>query len=87
MREDVRTSSVRFEPLHPASRSSLILGVVVGPLLWLVVLAVGAWVFSYSWAIVLGLLIVVVSFVVALCVLSLLRAARLKQERRYVDSR
>ena len=87
MREDVTTSSVRFEPLHPASRSSLILGIVVGPLLWLVVLAVGAWVFSYSWAIVLGLLIVVVSFVVALFVLSLLRAARLRQERRYVDSR
>ena len=87
MREDVATSSVRFEPLRPASRSSLIAGVVIGPLLWLVVLAVGAWAFDYSWAIALGLLIVVVSFVVALFVLSLLRAARVRQEKRYVDSR
>ena len=37
MREDAATSSVRFEPLHPASRTSLIVGVVLGPLLWLVV--------------------------------------------------
>ena len=87
MREDVARSSVRFEPLHPASRSNLIVGVVIGPLLWLVVLAVGAWVFEYSWAIALGLLVVVVSFVVALIVLSLLWAWRVRQEKRYVDSR
>ena len=87
MREDVARSSVRFEPLHPASRSSLIVGVVVGPLLWLVVLALGAWVFEYSWAIALGLLVVVVTFVFALIVLSLLRAWRVRQEKRYVDSR
>ena len=87
MREDVGTSPVRFEPLHPASRASLIVGVVIGPLLWLVVLVVGAWVFQYSWAIALGLLAVVVSFIVALIVLGLLRAARVRQEKRYVDSR
>ena len=87
MREDVARSSVRFEPLQPASRSSLVAGVVIGPLLWLVVLALGAWVFEYSWAITLGLLVVVVSFVVALIVLSLLRAWRVRQEKRYVDSR
>ena len=63
------------------------MGVVIGPLLWLVVLAVGAWVFEYSWAIALGLLVVVVSFIVALIVLGLLRAARVRQEKRYVDSR
>ena len=87
MREDVARSPVRFEPLHPASRSSLIIGVVVGPLLWLVVLALAAWVFDYSWAIALGMLVVVVTLVVALIVLSLLRAWRVRQERRYVDSR
>ncbi len=87
MREDVARSSVRFEPLNPATRSNLIMGVVIGPLLWLVVLAVGAWVFEYSWAIALGLLVVVVSFVVALIVLSLLWAWRVRQEKRYVDSR
>ncbi len=87
MREDVARSSVRFEPLHPASRASLITGVVIGPLLWLIVLSLAAWVFDYSWAIALGLLVVVVTFVVALIVLSLLRAWRVRQERRYVDSR
>jgi Flp pilus assembly protein TadB len=87
MREDVARSSVRFEPLHPATRSNLFTGVVIGPLLWLVVLALGAWVFEYSWAIALGLLVVVVSFVVALIVLSLLWAWRVRQEKRYVDSR
>ena len=87
MRKDITTSSVRFEPLHPASRSSLVAGVIIGPLLWLVVLAVSAWAFDYSWAIALGVLVVVVSFIVALIVLSLLRAARVRQEKRYVDSR
>ena len=87
MREDVTRSSVRFEPLHPASRASLITGVVVGPLLWLIVLALAAWVFEYGWAIALGVLVVVVTFVAALIVLSLLRAWRVRQERRYVDSR
>ena len=87
MREDIARSPVRFEPLYPASRSSLIVGVVVGPLLWLVVLALGAWVFQYSWAIALGLLVVVFTFVVALIVLSLLRAWRVRQEKRYVDDR
>ena len=65
----------------------MIAGVVIGPLLWLVVLALAAWVFEYSWAIALGLLVVVVSFIVALIVLSLLRAWRVRQEKRYVDSR
>jgi uncharacterized membrane protein len=87
MREDVARSSVRFEPLSPASRASLITGVVVGPLLWLIVLALAAWVFEYGWAIALGVLVVVVTFVAALIVLSLLWAWRVRQERRYVDSR
>ena len=87
MREDVTRSSVRFEPLNPASRASLITGVVVGPLLWLIVLALAAWVFEYGWAIALGVLVVVVTFVAALIVLSLLWAWRVRQERRYVDIR
>ena len=87
MLEDVGTSSVRFEPLHPATRSSLIAGVLIGPLLWLVVLVVGAWAFEYTWAIALGLVVVVVSFIVALIVLSLMWAARVRQEKRYVASR
>lgn len=86
MREDAHTSSVRFEPLHPASRASLILGVVVGPVLWLVAIAVAAWFFEYTWAIALGLVVTVTSFLVALVVLALLRTGRVRQEERYVDS-
>jgi hypothetical protein len=46
---------VRFEPLHPASRASLIAGVVVGPLLWLLAFVIAPWAFEYSWRIALGL--------------------------------
>ena len=86
MHEGAVTSSVRFEPLHPASRASLIVGVVLGPFLWLVVIAVAAWFFEYTWAIALGLVLTVASFLIALAVLALLRHLRLRQERRYVDS-
>jgi hypothetical protein len=86
MRQDPATSSVRFEPLHPASRSAVIVGVAVGPLLWLVALAAVALFFEYTWAIALGLFITVATFLVALAILALLRAARVRQEKRYVDS-
>lgn len=76
---------MRFEPLRPASRGSLIAGVVLGPLLWLLLLAIVALVFSYSWAIALGLAVTVVSFFVSLVVLSVLREGRVRQEERYVD--
>ena len=87
MRERVPTSSVRFEPLHRASRLTLIVGVVIGPLLWLVVLAGGAFLFEYSWAVALASLVVVASFVVALIVFVVLWAARVRQEKRYADTR
>jgi hypothetical protein len=78
---------VRFEPLYPASRANLIAGVVLGPLLWLVAIAIVAWFFEYTWAIAFGLLVTVASFLLALVVLALLRRARLRQVRRYVDGR
>ncbi len=86
MRKDAAASSVRFEPLHAASGASLVAGVVLGPLLWLVALAVVAWFFEYTWAIAVGLAVTVASFVLALVVLALLRRGRVRQERRYVDS-
>ena len=86
MRQDPPTSSVRFEPLHPASRSAVIVGIVVGPLLWLVALVEIAWHFEYTWAIGFGVLVTVVTFLVALVALALLRAARVRQEQRYVDT-
>ena len=86
MRQGPATSSVRFEPLHPASRSAVIVGVVLGPLLWLVAIAAVAWYFEYSWAIALGLLVTVATFLLALVALVLFRAARVRQEQRYVDT-
>ena len=76
---------VRFDPLHPASRASLVAGVVLGPLLWLVGFAIAAWFFEYSWAIAFGSAVTVASFVVALVVLTLIREGRVRQEERYVD--
>ena len=86
MSDDVRGSSLHFEPLHPASRASLIAGLVLGPLLWLVAIAIAALVFEYSWAIAVGLAVTVASFVVSLVVLVLLREGRVRQEERYVDA-
>ena len=86
MPEDATPSSVRFEPLDPAPRRSLIAGVVLGPLLWLVALSITAWALEYSWAIAVGLLVTVASFLVALVVLVLLRAARVRQEQEHVDN-
>lgn len=76
---------VRFEPLQPASRASLLAGFVLGPLLWLSAFVIAAWVFEYSWAIAFGLAVTVASFLVSLVVLTLLRKGRLRQEERYVD--
>jgi hypothetical protein len=78
--------SVRFEPLRPASRGRLIAGFVLGPFLWLVALIVAAWLFDYSWAIGVGLLITVASFLASLVVLAILYSRRRSQERRYANS-
>ncbi|MGZ4292296.1 MAG: hypothetical protein ACXVQQ_06835 [Gaiellaceae bacterium] len=77
------SSIVRFEPLHPASRKRLLVGVVVGPLLWIVALITVAWVLHYTSAIELGLLIVLISAVVSTIVLVLLRQSRVREEKRY----
>jgi ABC-type transport system involved in multi-copper enzyme maturation permease subunit len=78
--------SVRFEPLHPASRGRLIAGFVLGPVLWLVALMGAAWLFDYSWAIGIGLLVVVAAFLVSLVVLEILYLRRRSQERQYANS-
>jgi len=82
--ENADRPPVRFEPLRPASRGRLILGLVLGPLLWLIALVISALVFHYSWAIQLGLVVTAACFVVALLGLALLHAGRRRQERRYV---
>jgi uncharacterized RDD family membrane protein YckC len=82
---DTDLPSVRFEPRRPASGVRLIAGFIFGPLLWLVALAVAASLFVNSSLIVIGLLVTLASFVVSLIVLALMRAGRLREERRYVD--
>lgn len=85
MGSELGRSSVRFEPLRPASRGRLVAGFVLGPALWLVAIIVASWLFDYSWAIALGLLVTVACFLVSLLVLALLHGARRRQERRYAD--
>lgn len=83
MSRDTERSGVQFEPLRPASSRRLIAAIVLGPLLWVIALIVAAWLFAYSWAIQLALLVTLASFLLALVVLSLMRQGRVRQERRY----
>ena len=85
MSGEARRPTVRFEPLRPAARGRLVAAFIIGPLSWLVALIVVAWVLEYTSAIALGLLVTVASFLVSLLVLAFVRAARRRQERRYVE--
>lgn len=75
-----------FEPLRPASRRTVIAGVILGPLLWLTVLIVAAALFESSAAIVRGLGVTVLSFLFSTLVLLMLRNGRRRQAKRYVDT-
>ena len=86
MSSESERPSVRFEPLRPASRGRLIAAFVLGPLLWLGGLVSAAVVLERSWAIAVGLLVTLASFIVSLVVLALVHAARRRQEKRYVDA-
>ena len=71
-----------FEPLRPASRGRLILGLILGPVLWLVALIVVAATLHDTWAIQIGLIVTVGTFVLSLVALSFLRWRR-QQERQH----
>ena len=58
---------------------------VLGPIMWLIALVIAAWLFAYGWAIQLGLLITIASFLIALAGLAVLHKGRTREERRYVD--
>jgi hypothetical protein len=79
--------AVSFMPLRPGSRRRTIVRAVIGPVLWLAALIVAAWLVARTDAIELGLLVATASFVVALLVLSLLRAARVREEQRHAERR
>ena len=80
---DPESSIVEFVPLRPASRKRLLVGVVLGPFLWLVGLITVAWVLHKSSAIEIGLLIALISAVLSTIILVLLREGRIRQEKRY----
>jgi len=79
-------TSVRFDPLRPASRRRLIAGIAIGTLAWLVAAALLKLV-SYTWVIVQGVAVTLGAFLISVIVLTVLRQGRIRQERRYVDRR
>ena len=83
MSSDSESPIVQFVPLRPASRKRMLMGIVVGPLLWLVALITVAAVLHFTSAIELGLLIALITAVLSTIVLVLLRQGRVRQEKRY----
>jgi zinc transporter ZupT len=86
MTDDVR-ADVSFMPLRPTSRRRLIVRAVAGPVLWIAALLGAAALVAHTDAIELGLAVAAGSFLVAALVLSLLRAGRGREERRYAERR
>jgi membrane protein YdbS with pleckstrin-like domain len=82
---DEHTAAI-FEPLRPASRGRLVLGLILGPILWLAALVVVAWTLHFTWAIEAGLIVTLGTFVLSLVALSLLRWRR-QRERQHAARR
>lgn len=76
-----------FRPLRPATGTKLVFAAVIGPVAWVVAWLVAAWLIYRSDAIELGLLVTVVSFLLAVPVLGLLAWARDREERRFERER
>jgi hypothetical protein len=80
-------AEAQFRPLQTAPRPRMIAAMVLGPLAWVLALVVAAAVVARTNAIELGLLIAAGSSLAALLILALIRAGRLREERRYADGR
>jgi hypothetical protein len=74
-----------FVPVHPTPLRRMIVRAIAGPLLWLIALAVVLITLDRTQAIELGVLIAAASFALSTIVLLVLRALRLRQERRDVS--
>jgi drug/metabolite transporter (DMT)-like permease len=70
-----------FEPLRPASRGRLVLGLILGPVLWLAALVVVAATLHYTWAIQAGLIVTIGTFLLSLAALSFLRRRRQRERQ------
>jgi hypothetical protein len=74
-----------FVPVNPTPLRRMIVRALAGPLLWLIALAIVLLTLDRTQAIEFGVLIAAASFAVATIVLLVLRALRLRQERRDVS--
>lgn len=69
-----------FSPLRPAPRGKRVAVFVLGPLAWVVALAVLVRILRNDRAVEIGLLVALVSFVVALALLVLARSLHAREE-------
>ena len=74
-----------FVPVLPTPLRRMIVRAIAGPLVWLIALAIVLITLDRTQAIEFGVLIAAVSFAVSTIVLLVLRALRLRQERRDVS--
>lgn len=77
----------RFSPLRHASRSTVVLVYILGPLLWVAALIATSYLVHAQNAIEIGLLVAAAASVVATVLLLPQRAARVRRERENASTR
>jgi hypothetical protein len=76
-----------FEPLRRPTTLGRVLVLLAGSALWIAALVIVAWAAGETWLIWLGMVIAAASFVLWLVPLLLLRAERVREERKPEPSR
>lgn len=79
-REPAAAPPPLFEPLHPATPGWLAFLFIAGPVLWVAALIVIAFALKYGEVVQLALVVVLVSFLVAIAVLVPARRRRVREE-------
>jgi membrane protein DedA with SNARE-associated domain len=77
----------RFSPLRRASRSTVVLVYILGPLLWVAALILTGYLVQAQDAIEIGLLVAAAAFVVAIVLLLPQRMLRVRRERENASTR
>jgi membrane protein DedA with SNARE-associated domain len=77
----------RFSPLRRASRSTVVLVYIFGPLLWVAALILTGYLVQAQDAIEIGLLVAAAAFVVAIVLLLPQRMLRVRRERENASTR
>ena len=83
--DEHEANTLVFVPVHPTPLRRMIVRAIAGPLLWLIALGIVLITLNRTQAIELGVLIAASSFALSTIVLLVLRALRLRQERRDVS--